>query len=112
MDHRWLVVEFVLTDGGRKAMTMAPCVVTVEDYDGVLSLVSRVQIPLMLAYCMTVHRARELTFEKVVFKTDGIFANGQLYIAMSRVQASRDMCLVADIKKGVTLQSQAVIHGV
>ena len=56
-ERRWPVVEFVLRDGASKMMTVAPHVLTVEDCDGVV-LVSRVQIPLMLAYCMTVHRAQ------------------------------------------------------
>ena len=108
-ERRWPIVEFVLKDGGRKLMTVPPRVFTVEDSDGVL-LVSRVQIPLMLAYCMTVHRAQGLTLEKVVFKMDGIFAYGQLYTALSRVRKMGDMRLVGSIKKGVKLQSRAVME--
>ena len=102
-------MEFVLKDGGRKMMTIAPRVFTVEDCDGAL-LVSRVQIPLMLAYCMTVNRAQGLTLDKVVFKMDGIFAHGQLYTALSRVWRMGDMCFVGDIKKGVRLQSREVME--
>jgi len=106
-EQRWPMVEVLLKNGSKKLMTVAPRVFTVEDCDGVL-LVSQVQIPLMLVYCMTVHRAQGLTLEKVVFKMDGIFAYGQLYTAMSRVRKMGDMRLVGDIKKGVKLQNIAV----
>ena len=108
-ERRWPVVEFALKDGGRKMMTVAPRVFTVEDCEGTL-LVSRVQIPLMLAYCMTVHRAQGLTLDKVVFQMDGIFAYGQLYTALSRVRKMSDMRLVGTIKEGVKLQSREVME--
>ena len=47
--------------------------------------------------------------DKVMFKMNGIFAYGQLYTALSRVRKTGDMRLVGDIKKGVKLQSRAVM---
>ena len=52
-------VHFTLKNGARKMVTAAQSVFTVEKCDGVL-LASRAQVPLMLSYGMTVHRAQGL----------------------------------------------------
>lgn len=47
---------------------------------------SRVQVPLLLAYALTVHRVQGMTLKKVLFHMAGIFAVGQLYTALSRIE--------------------------
>lgn len=43
------------------------------------------QLPFRLAWAVTIHRSQGQTFERVVFDRDrGMFADGQLYVALSR----------------------------
>jgi len=43
------------------------------------------QLPFRLAWAITIHRSQGQTFERVVFDRDrGMFADGQLYVALSR----------------------------
>ena len=42
------------------------------------------QVPLMLAWSMTVHRVQGMTLKDVLFNTEGSFETGQMYVGMSR----------------------------
>ena len=50
------------------------------------------QFPLQLGYATTIHKAQSKTLDKVIIDTDrGIFAPGQLYVALSRTRKREDM---------------------
>lgn len=52
------------------------------------------QFPLQLGYSTTIHKAQSKTLDKVVIDTDrGIFAPGQLYVALSRTRKRTDMSI-------------------
>lgn len=59
--------------------------------EGVL-LESFTQIPLLLRYAMTIHKAQGMTLGKVLVKCD-FFENGQGYVALSRVRNLSDLYL-------------------
>lgn len=52
------------------------------------------QLPFRLAWAVTVHRSQGQTFESVVFDRDrGMFADGQLYVALSRCRTLSGLTL-------------------
>ena len=46
------------------------------------SLLLRTQIPLMAAWAMTTHRAQGMTLNRVIVSLDGVFEEGQAYVAL------------------------------
>ena len=44
------------------------------------------QIPLILSYAITIHKAQGVTLEKATIDMDNIFKDGQAYVAISRVK--------------------------
>lgn len=47
--------------------------------------VCRIQVPLRIAYAITIHKSQGMTLENVAIDPSGIFAEGQGYVAVSRV---------------------------
>ena len=49
-----------------------------------LGTATRTQIPLMLAWALTVHKSQGLSIDWLEVDCDGVFAEGQVYVALSR----------------------------
>ncbi|KAG2389459.1 hypothetical protein C9374_014019 [Naegleria lovaniensis] len=50
---------------------------------------TRLQIPLKLAYAMTVHKTQGLTLDKCVIDLSTVFSPGQIYVALSRAKTMK-----------------------
>ncbi len=58
------------------------------------------QYPLMLAWAVTIHKSQGKTFDKVIIDIgSGTFANGQLYVALSRCKTLDGIILKKQIQK-------------
>lgn len=55
------------------------------------------QYPLKLAWAVTVHKSQGLTFEKAILDLSGAFAQGQVYVALSRLTAIEGLVLSSKI---------------
>lgn len=51
------------------------------------------QIPLRLAWAITIHKSQGLTFEKAIVDAQGAFAHGQTYVALSRCKSLEGLVL-------------------
>ena len=55
------------------------------------------QIPLKLAWAITIHKSQGLTFEKAIIDAEASFAHGQVYVALSRCKTLEGMVLSTPI---------------
>ncbi|WP_207535498.1 helix-turn-helix domain-containing protein [Desertivirga arenae] len=57
-----------------------------------------IQVPLKLAWAITIHKSQGLTFEKAIIDAASSFAHGQVYVALSRCKTFEGMVLSSPIK--------------
>ena len=84
---RWPRVKF--TNGSE--MTLLP-----ERWDVEVSqksVASRTQVPLMLAWSLTVHKCQGMTLDRVRLHLGSIFEYGQAYVALSRIRSLHSLSI-------------------
>ncbi|OBZ73732.1 ATP-dependent DNA helicase PIF1 [Grifola frondosa] len=80
---RWPLVEFLQPGGGRRRVMVQPETWKVELPNGEVQ-VSRTQMPLILAWAMSIHKSQGQTLERVKVDLAKVFEKGQAYVALSR----------------------------
>ncbi len=59
---------------------------------------SFVQVPLKLAWAITIHKSQGLTFDKLIIDAEAAFAHGQVYVALSRCKSFEGIVLSSKLK--------------
>jgi len=60
---------------------------------------SFVQYPLRLAWAITIHKSQGLTFNKLIIDAENAFANGQVYVALSRCTSLEGLVLTSPVNQ-------------
>ena len=106
-DRCWPSVSFTVGDETHRVL-VPPGLHTIED--NIKNVIcSRLQVPLVLAYALTVHRAQGMTLDCVIFTVTNVFAPGQLYTGLSRVRSFDRLRVVGSVRRMVAA-SRAVIE--
>lgn len=66
------------------------------------------QIPLKLAWAITIHKSQGLTFERAVIEADASFAHGQVYVALSRCKTLEGLVLRTPLRPQSIIADPAV----
>ncbi|HIS88659.1 TPA: ATP-binding domain-containing protein [Candidatus Avigastranaerophilus faecigallinarum] len=63
-------------------------------YENETYIGTRFQIPFILAYAITIHKAQGLTLDEVVIDCRSAFEHGQVYVALSRVKKLENLYIL------------------
>ncbi len=67
------------------------------------------QMPLRLAWAITIHKSQGLTFEKAIIDAQGAFAHGQTYVALSRCKSLEGLVLKSKINSNQIISDSNVL---
>ena len=87
LDHNSVTVNF----DGLGITTILPVEIELNSPDGKFI---RKQIPLILAYAITIHKSQGLTLENACIGMKQIFAQGQAYVALSRLKTAKGLRII------------------
>jgi ATP-dependent DNA helicase PIF1 len=101
------MVRFVLTDGTSRALLCHPEDWKVELPNGEVQA-SRRQIPLILAWALSIHKAQGQTLQRVKVDLRKVFEKGQAYVALSRATCREGLQVIGFDKRKVMVHPRVV----
>lgn len=102
------LVRFHAVDGTQRDLLCVPEVWTVELPTGEVQA-SRKQLPLILAWALSIHKAQGQTLERVKVDLGKVFEKGQAYVALSRATTQQGL-QVLNFQKGRVMAHPRVIQ--
>ena len=68
------------------------------------------QVPLGLAWAVSVHKSQGMTLDKVEVNLERAFDYGMAYVALSRVRGTEGLCIKGSIAKKALEADPLVLH--
>ena len=88
--RKWPLVRFSIADGSSRDLLCQPEAWKIELPNGEIQA-SRTQVPLILAWALSIHKAQGQTLERVKVDLGKIFEKGQAYVALSRATSQEGL---------------------
>lgn len=101
------VVEFLCTDGTHRTLQCVPDDWKVELPNGEVQA-KRSQVPLILAWALSIHKAQGQTLERVKVDLTRTFEKGQAYVALSRATTQQGLQVLRFDKSKVMAHPKVV----
>ncbi|KAF4123143.1 ATP-dependent DNA helicase PIF1 [Geosmithia morbida] len=89
-DNKYPVVQFIAVDGSSRTVLCQPEEWKVELPNGEVQA-KRTQLPLILAWALSIHKAQGQTLERVAVDLGRVFEKGQAYVALSRAVSQQGL---------------------
>jgi hypothetical protein len=109
---RCVFVKLISGPGSGTTMLLPSCVFTINsEQSGLPFNIRRRQLPLIVAYAVTVHKAQGQTLAKVgLYVTTDMFTHGQLYTALSRTRGWSNIVVFTTLPDSTTLNNFVCPH--
>ena len=88
--QKFPVVQFIAMDGTPRVVMVEPEEWKVELPNGEVQA-KRLQLPLILAWALSIHKAQGQTLERVTVDLGRVFEKGQAYVALSRATSQHGL---------------------
>lgn len=105
--HKYPVVQFVSMSGAPRTILCVPEEWKVELPNGEVQA-KRNQIPLILAWALSIHKAQGQTLERVTVNLGRVFEKGQAYVALSRAVSKQGLRVLSFDRAKVMAHSRVV----
>jgi ATP-dependent DNA helicase PIF1 len=104
---KWPVVQFIAADGASRTILCQPEDWKVELPNGEVQA-KRSQLPLILAWALSIHKAQGQTLERVTVNLGKIFEKGQAYVALSRATSQAGLRVLGFDKSKVMAHPKVI----
>ena len=104
---KYPVVQFMGVDGTSRTILCQPEEWKVEQPNGEI-IAKRTQLPLILAWALSIHKAQGQTLERVAVNLTKIFEKGQAYVALSRATTQAGLQVIGFNKHKVMAHPRVV----
>jgi len=107
-EAKYPVVSMLMSNGMTYKLTIGPVEWRMSMPDDTL-ISSRIQIPLILAWAITIHKSQGQTIPRLSIDMNGIFEKGQAYVALSRCINPDNMQVLNFKKENIMADKECVI---
>jgi ATP-dependent DNA helicase PIF1 len=100
-------VKLISGPGSGSTILLPACVFSISsEQSGLPFVIRRRQLPMIIAFALTIHKAQGQTLSKVgMYITSDFFTHGQLYVALSRTRGWRNIVVQSTLPDMTTMKN-------